>query len=94
MAPDGCLELRECKQFTNENPVTYIAPTDREHTNNITNNNKDEIWRWITSATHNCCKILTVVLALNTWAAVDKLGKTLAILIGEYPLPLKVIHIL
>ncbi len=24
------MELRECKQFANENRVTYIAPTDRD----------------------------------------------------------------
>lgn len=38
----------------------------------VTVTNKDEICRWIMSATHNSREVLTVALALNNWVAVNE----------------------
>ena len=54
----------------------------------ITNTNKDEIWRWITSATSNSCKFLPRCSCPQYLGSGTQSGRTLTILIGEYPLPL------
>jgi hypothetical protein len=45
-----------------------------EYSYDVTITNKNDICRWIISATHNSREVLTVALALNNWVAVNKGG--------------------